>query len=146
MTTIELREITKETVRAVLEVETTDEQRNFVAPTAVSIAQAYFEPKAWFRAVYADDEPVGFVMLFDDAETPEYYLWRLLIGAEHQRMGYGRAAMEQVVAYVRTRPAATELLTSWVPKPGGPEDFYRGLGFVPTGEVDGGEVVARLVL
>jgi diamine N-acetyltransferase len=146
MATVELREITKETVRAVLEVETTVEQRSFVAPTSVSIAQAYFEPKAWFRAIYADDEPVGFVMLFDDAATPEYYLWRLLIGADRQGMGYGRAAMEQVIDYVRSRPNATELLTSWVPEPGGPEGFYRSLGFVPTGEMDGGEVVARLVL
>jgi len=146
MAAVELREITKETVRAVLKVETTEEQRNFVAPTAVSIAQAYFEPKAWFRAIYADDEPVGFVMVFDDAETPEYYLWRLLIGADHQGKGYGRAAMEQVIDYVRTRPRAAELLTSWVPKPGGPEAFYLGLGFVPTGEVDEGEVVGRLVL
>ncbi len=146
MATVELREITKETVRAVLKVETTEEQRDFVAPTAVSIAQAYFEPKAWFRAIYADDEPVGFVMQFDDTETPEYYLWRLLIGADCQGKGYGRAAMDQVIDYVRTRPNATELLTSWVPKPGGPEAFYLDLGFAPTGEVDGGEVVGRLVL
>ena len=47
--------------------------------------------------------------------------------------------MEQVIDYVRTRPHAIELLTSWVPKPGGPEAFYLGLGFVPTGEVDEGE-------
>ena len=146
MANVELREITKDTVRAVLKIETTEEQRNFVAPTSVSIAQAYFEPKAWFRAIYADDEPVGFIMLFDDPDKPEYFLWRLLVGADFQRNGYGRAAVEQLVEYVRTRPGATELLTSWVPEPGGPEPFYRSLGFLPTGEVDEGEVVARLVL
>lgn len=35
---------------------------------------------------------------------------------------------------------------SWVPAPGGPEPFYRGLGFEPTGEVDDGEVIGRLAL
>ncbi len=28
--------------------------------------------------------------------------------------------------------------------PGGPGGFYRGLGFVPTGDVDHEEIVARL--
>ena len=35
--------------------------------------------------------------------------------------------MVELIAYVRTRPNATELLTSWVPKPGGPEAFCLGL-------------------
>ena len=43
-------------------------------------------------------------------------------------------------------PNAEALLVSWVPANGGPEPFYRSLGFVPTGEVDGGEIVAKLVL
>jgi diamine N-acetyltransferase len=146
MERVELREITKDTVRDVLRVEVAEGQDAFVAPTSVSIAQAYFEPKAWFRAIYADGEPVGFVMLYDDPHKPAYYLWRLLIGADHQRRGYGRAAVEHVIEYVKTRPGATELLVSWVPAPGGPEAFYRDLGFEPTGEIDHGEVVARLVL
>jgi diamine N-acetyltransferase len=146
MARVELREITKDTVRDVMKVEVAEGQDEFVAPTSVSIAQAYFEPKAWFRAIYADEEPVGFIMLHDDPEKPAYYLWRLLIGADHQRKGYGRAAVEQLIEYVKTRPGATELLVSWVPVPGGPEDFYRGLGFEPTGEISHGEVVARLVL
>lgn len=48
--------------------------------------------------------------------------------------------------HVRTLPGARELLVSWVPAEGGPEGFYLGLGFELTGEVDGGEVIARLRL
>jgi diamine N-acetyltransferase len=146
MTTVELREVTGETVRDICRLKTTPEQEAFVAPNAVSIAEAYFEPKAWFRAIYADDEPVGFVMLLDDRDQQRYYLWRLLIDARHQLRGYGQAALERVVAEVLTRPGATELTVSWVSKDGGPGPFYLGLGFVLTGEVDEGEVVARLPL
>ena len=146
MPNVELREITRDTVRSVIAVEVADDQQHLVAPTAVSIAQAYFEPRAWFRAIYAGEEPVGFVMLFDDDETPEYSLWRLLIGGDFQGRGYGRAAVERLCAYVRTRPGATELLTSWVDGPNSPAGFYGALGFVPTGEIHGGEVVARLEL
>jgi diamine N-acetyltransferase len=144
--TVKLREITADTVRQITDLEVGPGQNSFVAPNAVSIAQAYFEPKAWFRAIYADNEPVGFVMLYDDSDKPEYYLWRLMIADGHQRQGYGRRAIELLVDYVRTRPKATELLTSYVPTKGGPEPFYRGLGFIDTGKIDDGEVVIKLAL
>jgi diamine N-acetyltransferase len=144
--TVTLREVTAETVRAICRLEVTPEQRGFVAPNAVSIAQAYFEPRAWFRAVYADDTPVGFVMLHDDPEAPEYYLWRFMIAAEHQGRGYGREALDRVVEYVRSRPGATTLLSSYVPGEGSPGEFYRRYGFAETGEVDGDELVIRLEL
>ena len=76
----------------------------------MSIAEAHFEPKAWFRAIYAGEDPVGFVMLYDDPEKPEYYLWRLMIAGEHQRKGYGREALRLLVEHVRARPGARELL------------------------------------
>ena len=143
---VELREVTGESVRAVCLLQVAPEQRGFVAPNAVSFAEAMFQRKAWFRAIVADDVPVGFVMLSVDTETREYYLWRFMVDAARQGRGYGRAAMALVIDHVRSLPGATELLVSWVPEPGGPEPFYRGLGFEPTGEVDEGEVVARLRL
>lgn len=143
---VTLREVTNDNVRAVSILQVAPSQRGFVAPNAVSFAEAMFQPKAWFRAVVVDDVPVGFVMLSIDQVEPEYYLWRYMIDERYQGRGYGRAALAQVVDHVRTLPGATELLVSWVPEPGGPEPFYRGLGFEPTGEVDGDEVVARLTL
>lgn len=143
---VTLREVTAETVRAVCALEVAPEQRGFVAPNAISIAQAHFEPKAWFRAVYAGDEPVGFAMLYEDVEKEEYFLWRFMIAAEHQGKGYGRRALDLVVERVLSLPGASELLTSYVPGEAGPKDFYLRYGFVETGEVDEGEHVIRLEL
>ena len=146
---VELREVTKDSVRAICRLQVAPSQRGFVAPNAVSFAEALFEPRAWCRAIYADDVPVGFVMLSLDPagdEGPEYFLWRLMIADGLQGLGYGRRAVELVADHVRTLPGARELLVSWVPEDGGPEDFYLGLGFERTGEVDDGEVVGRLRL
>lgn len=143
---VELREVTRDTVRAICILQVAPGQRGFVAPNAVSFAEALFEPKAWFRAIVADDVPVGFAMLSIDPDASEYYLWRLMIDARYQGQGFGRAALDAIVAHVRSLPGATELLVSWVPEPGGPGPFYEGLGFELTGEVDEGEVVARLRL
>jgi diamine N-acetyltransferase len=159
MAEVTLREITRDTVRTIIDLAVSPEQEQFVAPVAVSIAQAHFEPRSWFRAIYADEEPVGFVMLFEapdgaegpypegyDGTTPLYFLWRFLIDARHQGRGFGRTALELTVDRVRSLPGARELLVSWVPEPGGPEAFYRSAGFTPTGDVFDGEVVARLPL
>jgi diamine N-acetyltransferase len=143
---VTLREITGDTVRTILRLKVKPEQEQFVADNATSIAQAYFQPKAWFRAIYADETPVGFVMLYDDPDEAEYFLWRFMIDARYQRFGFGRRALEQVIAYVRSRPNAAELGTSYVPAEGSPEPFYTGLGFVNTGEVDDGENVMKLTL
>ena len=143
---VSLREITQATLWPILELKVAPEQEQFVANNAVSIAQAHFSDRAWFRAIYADDTPVGFVMLHDDPDKPEYFLWRLMVVAEHQGKGFGRRAVERLLDYVRTRPGAKELLVSYVPGDGCPEPFYRTLGFEPTGQIDGGEVVMRLPL
>ena len=143
---VRLLEVTGETVRAICLLQVAPEQRGSVAPNAVSLAEAMFEPKAWFRAIVADGVPVGFVMLSVDTATPAYYLWRYMIDARYQGRGYGRAALALVLDHVRSLPQARELLVSWVPGPDGPEGFYLGLGFEPTGEVDEGEVVGRLRL
>jgi diamine N-acetyltransferase len=144
---VSLREITRATLREILVLEVAPGQTHFVAPNAVSIAQAYFAPEAWFRGIYAGDTPVGFVMLSDKPEEAEYVLWRFMIDRGHQGKGHGRAALELVIAHVRTRPGATALYTSHVRGEGDPGPFYESLGFRYTGEGDeDGELVMKLDL
>jgi len=147
---IELRPITRETVIAVVRLDAGDDGRQ-VAPNAVSIAQAHFEPAAWFRAVYAAGRPVGFVMLYDPTlapapESPHFYLWRLMIDRSFQGRGHGRATVERLVEHVRTRPGATELRVSHVPDAAPLARFYQSLGFRYTGEQDEGELVMARAL
>lgn len=143
---VSLREITRDTLGDILTLDVAPEQKSFVAPNAVSIAQAYFAPEAWFRAIHAGDTPVGFVMLSDKPEEAEYVLWRFMIDARHQGKGYGRAALEHIIAHVKTRPDATALYTSHGPGPGNPGPFYESMGFCYTGDEDDGELVMKLDL
>lgn len=145
--TVSLREVTRENLRDVLKLEVAEAQNKFVAANTVSIAQAHFYPeRAWFRAIYADETAVGFLMLSDEPRKPEYFLWRLMIGTDYQGLGFGAQAIKLLVAYVKTRPQATELFTSYVPGEGSPGAFYHKQGFVDTGEVEDGENVSRLPL
>jgi len=147
---VTLREITAETVIPVIKLAVAESQKGFVAPNAVSLAQALFAPEAWYRAIHCGDEPCGFVMLADySLVTPpraEVGLWRFMVDHRFQGRGIGRAALEQVIAHVRAKGLFTTLETSYVPGPGCPEPFYRGLGFEPNGEMDEDEVVLVLRL
>ncbi len=144
---VTLREVTAETVRAITRLTVTAEQERFVASNAISIAEAHFNPEhAWFNAIYAGETPVGFVMLYDDPDTPTYFLWRFMIDQRYQGRGYGTRALRLLVEHVRSRPDAAVLGVSYVPGDGSPESFYTKFGFEETGDMDEDEVIAQLLL
>jgi RimJ/RimL family protein N-acetyltransferase len=126
-------------------------QEDFVATMAESYADALFPEVIdgapvvpWMRAVRADGELVGFVMLAMITEHhPEPYLWRLLIDRRHQRRGIGAMALELVVEQCRGW-GATTLVTSWTEGRGSPRQFYLKIGFEPTGRIVDEETEARL--
>ena len=154
LVTTTLREITDENRDAVLALRCTPAQLQFVSSVEDSLDEADDNPQGspWYRAVYDDERPVGFVMLSWDVvpQPPDingpWFLWKLLIDERYQGQGYGREVVRQVVELVRAH-GGTELLTSHVPGEGGPAGFYARLGFVPTGELDPeGEILLRLTL
>jgi diamine N-acetyltransferase len=151
--TARLVEIDESNLQEVIRVRVAPHQSDYVADNARSIAQAHIcRPAGWYRAVYDDDVCVGFVMLahFDDPDHALYplyhgwYLWRLLIGAAHQRRGYGTQVIELVCRHIESEGGPQRLTTSWHDEVGGPEPFYLGLGFERTGEIDDGEPVGVL--
>ena len=152
--TIELREVTDANRDAVLSLYAGPAEGRFVSSVADSLEEAAETPEGspWYRAVYLDGEPVGFVMLSWNV-TPQppdiigpWFLWKLLVDERHQGKGIGRAIVAEVVRLIRAE-GATELLTSHVVAEGGPDGFYERLGFVPTGAYDPeGERILRLDL
>jgi diamine N-acetyltransferase len=151
---VTLREITEDNRAQVEALAVSEVQTSYVAGVADSLVEAAQTPHAapWFRAVYADDAPVGFVMISDGitSDDPEllgpYYLWRLLVDERHQGRGLGAAALRLVVEHVRSRPDAQVLLTSVVPGPDTPLGFYLAQGFRDTGVDHDGERVLELPL
>src|SRR5262245_2000391 len=152
---VTLRELSAANRDDVLALRLAPGQDRFVSSVAESLQEAekYPQAKPWCRAVYAGDDPVGFVILSWDCvpQPPEiigpWFLWKLLIDERHQRDGHGREVVRLVADLVR-EAGADELLVSYVPEgEGGPGPFYERLGFVPTGEVDAdGEIILRLDL
>jgi diamine N-acetyltransferase len=153
---VRLVEITQESLQPVLRLAVAPAQSQFVASNATSIAEAHFAPGARFWAIESDGEPVGFAMIFDPtlpgawSEAPfddaTILLWRFMIDHRVQGRGFGRAAMDHLIAHVRTRPGITRFAVTYTEGPGGPAGFYRRMGFVPTGRMVDTEAEATMAL
>ena len=111
------------------------------------------QDNSWCRAVYAGEQPVGFLVTvawYVVAAPPDndgpFLLWKRLNAHQHQGQGHGEQAVRQVIDLVRVA-GATDLLTSYVEGEGNPFGFYTRLGFVPRGEPDpNGEIMLRWVV
>ena len=140
---VTLRPITRENVRRVTKLAVAPEQAGFVARNAFSIAEAYVNPDWVPLAICAGEEPVGFAMYGPDPDTGAWWLIRYMIAAEHQRKGYGRAALPLVIARMR-EAGAGPILLGCDPLNHGALALYASFGFVPTGEIEDDEVIHRL--
>ncbi|MEU6857508.1 GNAT family N-acetyltransferase [Glycomyces sp. NPDC046736] len=142
--------ITPDNVDLACQIKVKPEQEDFVAPVAVSLAEAYASPQAaWPRLVYVGDEPAAFVMGgFDPDAEIEFFrcgIWRLNVSARHQRGGLGRFAVEAVLDEARRR-GSKRATVMWKTGAAGPEGFYRRMGFELTGQEFAGQVVGAIDL
>lgn len=141
---VELVDVDADNVERVLALELPHSQRRFGREVGASIAIAHHRRQGanrsgWYRAVLADGEVCGFVMV-DAGPTPR--IVRLLIDRRHQRRGIA----PRVVGLVARTAAAggyAQLEVCYVDEPGGPAAFFTRLGFSATGRrSDDGDTVA----
>lgn len=153
---VELRDIvTDADMAAALELRRGPGQERYLGSMASHFEDAVEDaiacPRYW--SVHDGDQLVGFVMISDgipaetlaadDTIVGPYFLWRLLVDERFQGRGYGRATIDAVIRYLRTKPDATVLLTSCKAGDGSPQPFYLHYGFTLTGEVKWGEDLLR---
>lgn len=142
---ISLRSITEDNFSAVIAMKR-PEGEGFVSSVAYSLSQAWLYREAgdvFPAAIYAGEEPVGFVMLDADFEERVLVLWRILLPEEHCGKGYGTQAIEKIIEYAKESGKFDAMILDYHPDNHRAEHVYRKLGFAPTGEVERGEIVMR---
>ena len=150
-------EITKDNVNPIVRMNAGAIGERMVATNGISIAQGTYSKNAWFRAVMADDTPVGFVMLLDptldlnaakseDAALDSLYIWRFMIDFKHQSKGYGEQVMRLIIDRAKSMPAINTVSLSYVQRDGNAKPFYERMGFRETGKVTDGEMEMVLLI
>lgn len=80
-------------------------QDAFVSHPIRSLAQAYvYRTQCQPFGIYSGEKMIGYVMVIYDYDIPEYDIWHMMIDAAEQGKGYGSAALDAVLAYIRTKP------------------------------------------
>lgn len=151
---VELVELTSEMVRRVGAIAPPFLQRDSRAPLAVTLADALVPPTeargpvvVWVRVIVADGEPVGFMVVAEPHDaSPEPSLWRLVVDYRHLGRDIERQAVRELARRLHAAGHNHLDVCYDVTGPSRPAKFYRSLGFVPTGEGEGGEEIARLDL
>jgi diamine N-acetyltransferase len=139
-----LRPITKETFQECIKLQLDASQKDFVAPNVYSLAQAKVNPLLTPWAIYdreilgrdlgPDDTMVGFCMV--QVMDGVGFIVRLMVDQRFQRRGYGRAAMEDVIARLKKMPGLEIIGTSVLKTNTAADALYRSLGFVDNPMID----------
>ena len=143
-----LRPVCAANAEAVIRLPLHAAQRDFIASNADSLAlatsHAYIHP----RAIYADDELIGFAMYAlpgSAGRQDTHVLYRLMIAAPWQGQGFARAALALLLAEMRSR-GASRVVLYYVPANARARQLYADAGFVETGLDGDGEMMAERLL
>ncbi len=149
------RIVQQKDLRALFGLGVKETQQGFVAPNAVSIAQAAYDPSATAFGIWDGDQAVGFLSIcdmahpeaeFDEGDNSDgIYVWRLLVDKARQGQNVGREAIAFAQSHARELGRAN-LVLSAVDAPYGAVPFYEKLGFRRSGRMVHGEVDLLLAL
>ena len=146
---IHLKKITEENFVDAFNLKLAPEQERFVSHPIRSLAQAYvYRRPCKPCGTHENGTLCGCMMVIYVYTVTEYDIWHMMIDASNQGRGYGKAALDQVLAYIETKPfGASERVVLTCNKDNTRAmGLYRNKGFVPTGAVFEEEVELVLTL
>ncbi len=150
MAELRLEELSASTIVAVNNMSLKPGQEEFLSPVSYGIAATVVNPQtSWQRVVLDGDDVVGFVSANFDPDFPQEHfrsvLWRINVDADDQGRGVGRYAVEALLDEARKR-GMEKVNVIYEAGEGGPEAFFKRVGFTPVGETEYGEVIAEIKL
>jgi len=122
------------------------EQMDFVASNADSLQEAASDKDARPRVVMAGDRVVGLLMYEAPEDDDEARIYRFMIDRASQGKGYGKAALREVLAEIRSLGHIRHVSICYEPENEAARQLYRAAGFMEQGLDEDGEMIADLVL
>lgn len=122
------------------------DQLDLVASNAESLAEAHEDEDARPRAIFADDQLVGFLMYDASSEPGEAQLYRFMIDHDFQGRGFGKAALQAAIAEISALGNIKRIVICYEPENTGARMLYAKAGFVEQGLDEDGEMIAHLEL
>ena len=149
MTDVVLKKIDESNYLECFRLELGPGQERFVSNPVRSLAQAYvYYHQCTPFGVFDGARMVGYVMVIYDYDEQTYNIWHMMIDRREQGRGYGRAAMERALEYIRRKPFgdSDRVLLTCSPENKPALKLYRSMGFAETGRRDEDEIELALTI
>ena len=124
-------------------------QDRYVSHPIRSLAQAYvYRAQCQPFGVFDNEKVIGYVMVIYDYDIPEYDIWHMMIDASLQGNGYGKAALQLVLNYIRQKPFgdSNRVALTCNKNNSNALALYTHMGFELTGTEDEDEVELALTI
>lgn len=141
---VKLVDVTYDNFLEVIFLSVKEDQKNFIATNALSLAQSKYQEECIPKAIMVENNIVGFLMYCIERNEHEYWIFRLMIDQKYQGLGYGRKAMELIIHQIKQDPTHHLLRISFEPENIAAKTLYESFGFESTGVIDGGEIIYEL--
>ncbi len=150
MAELNLQELTAQTIVAANGLTLKPGQEAFLTPETYMHSEEQLDPSgSWPRVVMDGERVVGYIMGNFDADARDEYLraalWRIEVADGAQGMGVGRFAVHAFADEARARGFARATVV-WAGGEGGPEKFFKAVGFEIVGQTPYGENLGALQL
>ncbi|GFN32809.1 GNAT family N-acetyltransferase [Paenibacillus xylaniclasticus] len=143
---IHLKPVSIENWFACTQLKVTPEQLTvFPAPVVYWIAESKYVDDWDLRAIYDDDVLVGFLVYCTKPDQDDnYWIPALMIDANHQGKGYGKAAMKALIGLM-SLANCTRIMIGHRPNNSIAGKLYESLGFKKVSEeIIDGEIIRLL--
>ena len=141
-----LKEITKETWSECMNLALRLEQGGLIAPNSYRLHGCTAEPEFVQMGIHCGEDIVGYAMYGMDPDDGKYWIFRLMIDEQHQRHGYAKAALADIIQRLKALPDCDEVYVGYRPENRRAAAMYGGFNFVRTGQMLFGEFIACLNL
>lgn len=143
---LRLEEINPENWRLGLKV--SEKQKSFVSDDMRLLARAYAfrESRSNAFVVYRDETPVGMALYYDCEELGAYDFSQLFIDERYQGKGYGIEAAKRILNMMTEDGRYDKVILCYIEGNEAARNMYEKLGFYPTGERDGDEIIMEKIL
>ena len=92
------KDITSENWKECIRLKLNDDEKEFISPNVYSIAEAQFYPKAISKAIYDDDQMVGYTLFGEDEDDSNlFYIDRLMISKDFRNKGYAYDSIRLII-------------------------------------------------
>ena len=148
---IKLNRVTRDNWEEALKLQVKEEQSKFAPTVAVSLAKVYIKPDGpnveyLPFAIYDSEQMIGFIMhAYEEQTSDMYWINGFIVDEKHQGKGYGRAAMVEMISWIRKNfNQCDEIRLTVYQDNKTAKKLYESLGFTKTTQMFGEEEVWRL--